>query len=118
VQGFFFGLTLAHAAGNDGTLDYIPSLVILIDGDRKSLNSHRFTSIRPDLIHCRQGIFPVATQTVYYERNWLSTRTSFLKNAEDFPEMMEVYRRAFTDVCVARSGLITEFLDPQCLIQI
>jgi len=32
--------------------------------------------------------------------------------------MTEVYRRAFTDVYAARSGLITEFLHPQCLIQI
>jgi enamine deaminase RidA (YjgF/YER057c/UK114 family) len=42
----------------------------------------------------------------------------FLKNAKDFQKMREVYRRVFTDGYPARSGLITEFLDPECLIQI
>lgn len=44
--------------------------------------------------------------------------TVFLKSPGDFKGMREVYRRAFTDGYPARSGLITEFLDPECLIQI
>jgi 2-iminobutanoate/2-iminopropanoate deaminase len=44
--------------------------------------------------------------------------TVFLKNAEDFEKMREVYRRVFADGYPARSGLITAFLDPECLIQI
>jgi len=44
--------------------------------------------------------------------------TVYLKQARDFPAMREVYRRQFTDGYPARSGLITEFLDPECLIQI
>jgi 2-iminobutanoate/2-iminopropanoate deaminase len=44
--------------------------------------------------------------------------TVFLKNAGDFAKMREIYRRVFTDGYPARSGLITEFLDPECLIQI
>lgn len=44
--------------------------------------------------------------------------TVFLKSAGDFREMREVYRRAFTAGYPARSGLITEFLDPECLVQI
>jgi 2-iminobutanoate/2-iminopropanoate deaminase len=44
--------------------------------------------------------------------------TVFLKNATDFGKMREVYRRAFTGGYPARSGLITAFLDPECLIQI
>ena len=44
--------------------------------------------------------------------------TVFLKNARDFAKMREIYRRVFTDGYPARSGLITEFLDPECLIQI
>ena len=44
--------------------------------------------------------------------------TVFLKNAGDFARMREIYRRVFTDGYPARSGLITEFLDPECLIQI
>ena len=44
--------------------------------------------------------------------------TVFLKNTEDFRKMREVYKRFFTDGYPARSGIITEFLDPECLIQI
>jgi 2-iminobutanoate/2-iminopropanoate deaminase len=44
--------------------------------------------------------------------------TVYLKQARDFPAMKDVYRRQFTDGYPARSGLITEFLDPECLIQI
>jgi 2-iminobutanoate/2-iminopropanoate deaminase len=43
--------------------------------------------------------------------------TVFLKKAEDFETMREVYRREFTDGYPARSGLITAFLDPECLVQ-
>ncbi len=42
----------------------------------------------------------------------------FLKNTGDFKKMREVYRHVFTDGYPARSGLFTEFLDPQCLLQI
>ena len=44
--------------------------------------------------------------------------TVFLKNAGDFRKMREVYKHFFTDGYPARSGIITEFLDPECLIQI
>jgi 2-iminobutanoate/2-iminopropanoate deaminase len=42
----------------------------------------------------------------------------FFKDTADFPKLREVYRRVFTDGYPARSGLVTEFLDPQCLVQI
>lgn len=44
--------------------------------------------------------------------------TVYLRSAADFLEMREVYRRFFADALPARSGLITEFLDPECLVQI
>jgi 2-iminobutanoate/2-iminopropanoate deaminase len=44
--------------------------------------------------------------------------TVFFKDTADFPKLREVYRRVFTDGYPARSGLVTEFLDPQCLVQI
>jgi 2-iminobutanoate/2-iminopropanoate deaminase len=44
--------------------------------------------------------------------------TVFLKNTGDFKKMRVVYRRIFTDGSPVRSGLFTEFLNPQCLMQI
>jgi 2-iminobutanoate/2-iminopropanoate deaminase len=44
--------------------------------------------------------------------------TVFLKNFEDFPKMREVFKRVFTDGYPARSGLISQFLDRECLIQV
>ena len=44
--------------------------------------------------------------------------TVYLKNIEDFDKMRKVYRRQFTDGYPARTGMVTEFLDAECLIQI
>jgi len=44
--------------------------------------------------------------------------TVLLKNAGDFPKMNDVYRRQFTDGYPARTTIVTEFLDLECLIQI
>lgn len=44
--------------------------------------------------------------------------TLLLKRAEDFRRIKDVYRRQFTEGYPARTGVITEFLDPECLIQL
>jgi 2-iminobutanoate/2-iminopropanoate deaminase len=44
--------------------------------------------------------------------------TVLLRNAGDFAGMREVYRRQFSRGYPARTGVISEFLDPECLIQI
>ena len=44
--------------------------------------------------------------------------TVLLKDTKDFSAMNDVYRRQFTDGYPARTGMFTEFLDPECLIQI
>jgi 2-iminobutanoate/2-iminopropanoate deaminase len=44
--------------------------------------------------------------------------TVLLKGAGDFPKMNDVYRRQFTDGYPARTTIVTEFLDPECLIQV
>ncbi len=50
--------------------------------------------------------------------NHVVKMTVLLKNAADFSEMNEVYRRCFTDGYPARTGIVTGFLDPECLVQI
>jgi 2-iminobutanoate/2-iminopropanoate deaminase len=44
--------------------------------------------------------------------------TVLLKRAEDFPKMNAVYRRQFTEGYPARVTITSDFVDPQCLIQI
>lgn len=44
--------------------------------------------------------------------------TVLLKDPEDFSKMNDVYRRQFTDGYPARTGMVTGFLDAECLIQI
>ena len=44
--------------------------------------------------------------------------TVLFRDTADFPDLREVYRDVFTHGYPARSGLVTEFLDPQCLVQI
>lgn len=44
--------------------------------------------------------------------------TVLLKNKEDFRKMKEVYRRYFNEGFPARTGILTDFLDSACLIQI
>jgi 2-iminobutanoate/2-iminopropanoate deaminase len=44
--------------------------------------------------------------------------TVLLRNAGDFVGMREIYRRQFNRAFPARTGVISEFLDPECLIQI
>jgi 2-iminobutanoate/2-iminopropanoate deaminase len=44
--------------------------------------------------------------------------TVFFKNLEDFQGIRAVHRRVFKYGFPARSALITQFLDPQCLVQI
>jgi 2-iminobutanoate/2-iminopropanoate deaminase len=44
--------------------------------------------------------------------------TVLLKRAGDFPGMNQVYRRQFRDGYPARTTIVTEFLDAECLIQI
>ena len=43
--------------------------------------------------------------------------TVLLRNAGDFPKMNGVYRRRFADGYPARTTVMTEFLDWECLIQ-
>ena len=44
--------------------------------------------------------------------------TVYLRNIGDFPKMNEVYRRQFPAGYPARTTVITEFLDWECLVQI
>jgi RimJ/RimL family protein N-acetyltransferase/enamine deaminase RidA (YjgF/YER057c/UK114 family) len=44
--------------------------------------------------------------------------TVLLRNAGDFPKMNEVYRRQFTQGYPARTTMMTEFLDWECLVQV
>jgi 2-iminobutanoate/2-iminopropanoate deaminase len=44
--------------------------------------------------------------------------TVLLRDPGDFSKMNDVYRRQFTDGYPARTAIMTEFLDSECLIQI
>jgi hypothetical protein len=50
LQRLFFGLSLAHTAGDDRALDHVPSTLVLVDRYQESLSFHRL-----NLIHLGRG---------------------------------------------------------------